>query len=50
MRRLTLISGALVLLFLLGGVAIAGAAPKAEPADTKAKKLSASTCGSAPST
>lgn len=39
MRRLTLISGALVLLFLLGGVAIAGAAPKAEPADTKAKTL-----------
>ena len=33
MRRLILPSGALALLLLLGGVAIAGAAPKAKPAD-----------------
>ena len=39
MRRLTLIGGALALLLTLGGVAIAGAAPKGKPADAKAKTL-----------
>jgi hypothetical protein len=39
MRRTTLTSAALAVLFLLGGVAIAGATPKAKPADTTAKTL-----------
>jgi hypothetical protein len=39
MRRITLISTTLALLILLGGVAIAGAAPTATPTDTKAKTL-----------
>ena len=39
MRRLPFLSGALALLLLLGGVAIAGAAPKAKPADDKARTL-----------
>jgi type 1 fimbria pilin len=39
MRRTALTGTALALLLLLGGVAIAGAAPKAKPADTKAKTL-----------
>ena len=39
MRRTALISTTLALLLLLGGVAIAGAAPMAKPAEPKAKTL-----------
>ena len=39
MRRITLTSSALALVLLLGGVTIAGAAPTAKPANTKAKTL-----------
>jgi hypothetical protein len=49
MRRITLTSAASALLvILLGGVAIAGAAPQAKPEDTKSRR-SASTCSSATS-
>jgi len=39
MRRTTFISTAVALMLVLGGVAIAGAAPKAKPADAKANTL-----------
>jgi hypothetical protein len=39
MRRITLNSVVLAVLVMLGGVTIAGAAPTAKPADTKAKTL-----------
>jgi hypothetical protein len=39
MRRTTFISAAVALMLVLGGVAIAGAAPEAKPAHAKAKTL-----------